>query len=334
MTLGNKLSRLRKENNYTQEQLAEILGVSRQSISKWESDISYPETDKLIHLSNLFGCSLDYLLKDTVESNDYGKKSGFYYSDSNYANLGSEYSDSNYANVGSKYSDSNYANSDPNYSDAYSNAYYAKTDYSDSDYSYGKSKKYSQLDVLDSGLNIVKEHLRERKSKKTFCGLPLWHIGRNAKGIIAIGLNAKGVLAIGMKATGIISFGMLSLGIFSLGMLSISLIALGMMSLGVLAVGCFAVGIFSVGAISAGIIALGGVSVGKFAVGGVAIGKYLAYGGDAKAMIAIGNTKATGSVSEKIGSLSKEEVANVKHLLDVNVPGYLAWAKNIVKAFL
>lgn len=56
--------------------------------------------------------------------------------------------------------------------------------------------------------------------------------------------------------------------------------------------------------------------------------------GNAKAMIAIGNTKATGSVFEKIGSLSKEEVANVKHLLDVNVPEYLAWAKNIVKAFL
>ena len=46
MTLGEKLSKLRKEYNYTQEQLADILGVSRQSISKWESDIAYPETDK------------------------------------------------------------------------------------------------------------------------------------------------------------------------------------------------------------------------------------------------------------------------------------------------
>ena len=45
MTLGEKLSKLRKEYNYTQEQLADILGVSRQSISKWESDIAYPETD-------------------------------------------------------------------------------------------------------------------------------------------------------------------------------------------------------------------------------------------------------------------------------------------------
>ena len=41
MTLGEKLSKLRKEYNYTQEQLADILGVSRQSISKWESELSH-----------------------------------------------------------------------------------------------------------------------------------------------------------------------------------------------------------------------------------------------------------------------------------------------------
>lgn len=67
MTLGEKLSKLRKENNYTQEQLADVLGVSRQAISKWESNITYPETDKLIRISELFHCSLDYLLKETEE---------------------------------------------------------------------------------------------------------------------------------------------------------------------------------------------------------------------------------------------------------------------------
>lgn len=66
MTLGEKLSKLRKENNYTQEQLADILNVSRQSISKWESDIAYPETDKLIKIGKLFECSMDYLLNDDV----------------------------------------------------------------------------------------------------------------------------------------------------------------------------------------------------------------------------------------------------------------------------
>ena len=62
MTTGEKLQKLRKENNYTQEELAEIMNVSRQSISKWESDIAFPETEKLIALSKLYHCSTDYLL--------------------------------------------------------------------------------------------------------------------------------------------------------------------------------------------------------------------------------------------------------------------------------
>jgi transcriptional regulator with XRE-family HTH domain len=68
MTLGDKLAKLRKENHYTQEQLADILGVSKQAISKWERNITYPETYKLIRMSELFNCSLDYLLKDAEET--------------------------------------------------------------------------------------------------------------------------------------------------------------------------------------------------------------------------------------------------------------------------
>ena len=67
MTLGDKLSKLRKENNYTQEQIAAVLGVSRQAISKWESNITYPETDKLVRMSKLFHCTTDYLLLDKDE---------------------------------------------------------------------------------------------------------------------------------------------------------------------------------------------------------------------------------------------------------------------------
>jgi len=66
MTLGEKIARERKELNYTQEQLADILEVSRQSISKWESDITFPETDKIIRLSQIFDCSIDYLLKEEL----------------------------------------------------------------------------------------------------------------------------------------------------------------------------------------------------------------------------------------------------------------------------
>ena len=77
MTLGEKIARQRKELNYTQEQLADILGVSRQSISKWESDIAYPETDKLIELGKLFDCSMDYLLKEEIIEKDGVQTLGF-----------------------------------------------------------------------------------------------------------------------------------------------------------------------------------------------------------------------------------------------------------------
>ena len=66
MTLGEKISKLRKENNLTQEELAEILDVTRQSVSRWELDIAFPETDKLLKLCNVFECSVDYLLKNDL----------------------------------------------------------------------------------------------------------------------------------------------------------------------------------------------------------------------------------------------------------------------------
>lgn len=70
MTLGEKLVKLRKENNYTQEELAEVLGVSRQAISKWEADAAFPETETLIRLGELYDCSMDYLLKDKIEASE------------------------------------------------------------------------------------------------------------------------------------------------------------------------------------------------------------------------------------------------------------------------
>lgn len=70
MTIGEKIVRLRKEQNLTQEQFAEILKVSRQAVSKWERDEAYPDTEKLIRIGKIFDCSLDYLLKDELEQMD------------------------------------------------------------------------------------------------------------------------------------------------------------------------------------------------------------------------------------------------------------------------
>ena len=65
--LSEKLYKLRKNSGLSQEQLAEQLNVSRQAISKWESGTAVPESEKLVAISNYFGVSVDYLLKDDEE---------------------------------------------------------------------------------------------------------------------------------------------------------------------------------------------------------------------------------------------------------------------------
>lgn len=72
MKTGEKISFLRKKKGYTQEHMAEILEVSRQSVSRWEIDMAFPETEKLIKLSRLLECSIDYLLDDKdIDENDF-----------------------------------------------------------------------------------------------------------------------------------------------------------------------------------------------------------------------------------------------------------------------
>ena len=63
MILAEKIALLRKRNEWSQEQLAEKLDISRQSVSKWESGASIPDMDKILKLSRLFEVSTDYLLE-------------------------------------------------------------------------------------------------------------------------------------------------------------------------------------------------------------------------------------------------------------------------------
>ena len=67
MILADKIIELRKKNGWSQEELAEQLEVSRQSISKWEGAQSVPDMARIIRMSELFGVSTDYLLKDELE---------------------------------------------------------------------------------------------------------------------------------------------------------------------------------------------------------------------------------------------------------------------------
>lgn len=67
MILADKIVFLRKKAGWSQEELAEQLGVTRQSVSKWEGAQSVPDMDKVVQMSRLFGVTTDYLLKDEIE---------------------------------------------------------------------------------------------------------------------------------------------------------------------------------------------------------------------------------------------------------------------------
>ena len=77
MNLGEKIYKLRKEKGLSQEALAELMGTTRQAISKWENNQGYPETEKLLMISNVFEVSVDFLLKD--EKTETGAEEKGYY---------------------------------------------------------------------------------------------------------------------------------------------------------------------------------------------------------------------------------------------------------------
>ena len=260
MNTGEKIARLRKENNYTQEQLAALLGVSRQSVSKYESGVTYPETDKLIRLSELFGCTVDYLLKDNVEEPD--RHTGIT----------------------------------------------EKTDKKD--------------EFFGNAVNQWKHF--DFKSEKQVFGMPLWHIGKNAKGVFAIGIKAKGIVSVGL-----FSFGLVSFGFFSLGLLSFGLFALGLLSAGV-----FSLGGLAFGAIAVGIIACGAVAIGEFSIGALAIGHYFAMGDHAYGMFAFGDTKAVGEIFEQLGEVTELGKQMAVKAMRQEIPKYYQWVVKIVEKIL
>ena len=66
MTLGERILNYRKRAGLSQERLAELLGVSRQAVSKWEGDAAQPELDKIVALARLFGITTDQLLLEDI----------------------------------------------------------------------------------------------------------------------------------------------------------------------------------------------------------------------------------------------------------------------------
>lgn len=212
MTLGEKISKARKEKNITQEQLADILGVSRQSISKWESGVTYPETDKLIRMSELFGCSLDYLLKENISEKVENK----------------ETSDTQGTAVSFlSFSLSKIFN-----------------------YEYKSKKTICGVPLVHVNIGIGKT--AKGIVAVGFKSVGVISIGLLSIGLLSFGLLALGLLGLGVLGVGIFGFGSFALGLLSGGAISFGIISFGAISLGVMSCGAISIGEFAVGALARG----------------------------------------------------------------------------------
>ena len=167
--------------------------------------------------------------------------------------------------------------------------------------------------------------MKERHSEKTLWGLPLWSVGKNAKGFFALGFRSEGIFSLGFFSKGVFSLGCFTLGGISVGMASLGLLSLGAFSGGIISFGAVSLALMaSVGAISISSLSIGSLSLGEVSIGAFSRGRFFAYGDDAKALVALASTKAEGTWAELLPLPSSKAEALYLTLKD-NIPSRLSW---------
>ena len=200
----DKLIQLRREKGYSQEQLAEYLEVSRQSVSKWEADKTMPEISKLIAISQLFHVSLDYLLIDSCE--DRGDKKWETASDT----------------------------------EEIRQTINEVKDF----LGYQKGFEYkSRANIGGIPLIHIKfcRYMGRIRMKDAAKGIIA--VGNIAVGVVSAGFVSVGIFSIGMLSLGLlVSLGIVSIGALAMGVAAIGIVAGGVFSLGIYATGVAAAG--------------------------------------------------------------------------------------------
>lgn len=231
MTLGEKIYRLRTQRGMSQEAFGEMLGISRQSVSKWETDQSVPELDKIVAISNMFGVSTDYLLKEQVERpKRYPESSDMWDMEKDM----------------------------PDREEIFRQGSQIIIQRPSFHYEY-KSK------TVVAGLPLVHVNfgLRPMRAKGIFA------IGNIAQGVVAIGIFGLGLIAFAPVSVGLVlAIGCAAAGGIAFGSLAVGVIAGGALCVGVFSMGAVAVGQFSFGAVALGKqVAIGDVARGNIALG-------------------------------------------------------------------
>lgn len=223
---SEKLLELRRRGGLSQEQLADRLGVTRQSVSKWESGAAVPELSKLIALSDLFSVSVDYLVKDRLEEPESLSESPA--APSSTSKLEEQVEEiSRYFRGWTWFWD-------------------------------------SKIRICGLPLVSVRFHLRPHMMRSCDAAKGVVAIGNIAVGVVALGALSVGVLSIGALSAGLLAIGALAFGLAALGPVAVGLLAFGPVALGLwyaggvtalggkIAVGVAAVGETAVGYDAAG----------------------------------------------------------------------------------
>lgn len=226
-TFSEKLAELRRRESMSQEQLAEKLGVTRQSVSKWESGAAAPELGKLIALSDIFSVSVDYLVKDRMDEPEPPVAA-----DRSAETLSSTAKLEEQVEEISRFFRS---------------------------WTWESKTRILGLPLVSLCFCFYPHMLRNRKTARGIIA-----IGNVAVGVVALGGFSAGVFSIGAFSVGAFALGALAFGLAALGPVAIGLLAFGPVAVGLwYAGGVAALG----GKIAVGVAAVAETAVGYDAAG-------------------------------------------------------------------
>lgn len=215
LSLGDNLYTLRKQRGYSQEYIASVLGVSRQAVSKWESNTAYPEMEKLIGLCDLLAVSMDELVRGKVEAADPENPQGA----------------DDAAQAGASQADPRIVIEIP----------------------CRRSRRLVHYEsrARVGNLPLVCVHAGLGKDHRVARGVIA--VGIVAQGVVSVGLVSMGLLSFGFVSLGLLALGLLAVGLaVACGTIAVGTFALGAIALGYVAWGALCAGVYSLGACAGG----------------------------------------------------------------------------------
>lgn len=226
MTFAEKLTELRKQRGWSQEELGERLGVTRQTVSKWELGSTTPEMEKLAAMGELFGITLDELVRGGESykvSGDIPEQKVIVVKKSRFVN--GEFKSEKKV-FGKPLVHINLK---------------------------GKANGFFAIGLMAKGFFAI-----------GLLSVGVFTLGLLSLGVIVIGaLMAVGIAVDAMIAAGVFSFGIISAGVFSFGLISFGWLSYGAVSMGTYAIGALSKGTIAIGSTADGIIALGKDTAGE-----------------------------------------------------------------------